>query len=939
MCGICGVVQIGGEPRQVVSPETLERMTDAMTHRGPNDRGIHQADGVAFGARRLSIIDVEAGHQPFANEDGEIWGMQNGELYNHEEIRRELGRDGHVFRTRCDTEILPHLYEAHGPRLAEQLRGKFAVAVWDARRRRAVIARDRLGVKPLYWSRVGDLVVFASELKSLLASGLIGTELDYEAIDAYLTFGFFSGPRTPLAGVNKLMPGHRLVIDADGVSDEAYWSYPEPAPAHGGTVDDWADGLLEQLEDAVRSRLMSDVPLGAMLSGGLDSSVIVALMARNMSEPVKTFSVGFAEDGEKNELSDARLVSRTLGTDHHELELSVSDATVDLEQLTWQIDEPLADLSSLGFAALCELAAQHVTVALSGQGADELLGGYAKHQAAAAAAAFQHLPRPARAAAIAAARRGPARVQRMGRTLAAPGSVDRLLAMSGKVDDGLRTRLFRGPLAELDGGAARRVVADRLGGVADDPLPATLHIDGQLALVDDMLHYFDRASMAHSLEVRVPFLDHHLVEYAATIPAAMKVHRVTTTKHVLKHAARGLIPDRIIDKQKIGFFAGSVDRWFAAQAGGNIADYLLTPNPRYAEFLDRGAVGDLVRRHADGSDRNHGRLLLAILMLEVWLSSFVQRASPAAASSEPVLLDPPAPEPAYALVTPARNESANLPRLAESLSRQTLRPSRWVVVDTGSTDDTREVVRALAAEHPWIELVDAPASPPATSYGDMGYHGIITRAFEHGVGRLDPLPGVVVKLDADTSFEPDHFERLVAEFAADPRLAIASGYCEEHEDGEWRRRHNTGASVWGAARAYRREILDLVLPLEPGMGWDGIDELKTHLAGWQTRTLHDLPFRHHRPEGARDGNRWTPWAARGRGSRYMGYRPWYLMLRAVHHARNDPHALGMVWGYVAAAARREPVCADPAVRDELRRAQRVRNLRSRRRDAIGATAR
>src|SRR5918997_2906694 len=236
MCGICGVVQIGGEPREVVAPEVLDRMTDAMTHRGPNDRGIHLGPGVAFGARRLSIIDVEAGHQPFANETGDVWGMQNGELYNHADIRRSLEADGHVLRSRCDTEILPHLYEQHGPRLAEQLRGKFAVAVWDARRRRAVLARDRLGVKPLYWAQAGDLVLFASELKSLLASGLVGTELDYEAIDAYLTFGFFSGPRTPLAGVSKLRPGHRLVIDSGGVQDEPYWTYPEPAPARGGTV-------------------------------------------------------------------------------------------------------------------------------------------------------------------------------------------------------------------------------------------------------------------------------------------------------------------------------------------------------------------------------------------------------------------------------------------------------------------------------------------------------------------------------------------------------------------------------------------------------------------------------------------------------------------------------------------------------------------------------
>jgi asparagine synthase (glutamine-hydrolysing) len=932
MCGICGVVQVGGEAREVIAPATLDHMTDAMTHRGPNDRGIHQAPGVAFGVRRLSIVDVEAGHQPFPNETGEIWGMQNGELYNHDQIRSDLVADGHVFTTRCDTEILPHLYERYGTHVAEQLRGKFGIAIWDSRRRRAVIARDRLGVKPLYWAHVGDRVVFASELKSLLASGLVGTELDYEAIDAYLTFGFFSGPRTPLADVKKLLPGHRLVIDPDGVAVERYWSYPVPEERAGLSLDEWGEGLIEQLEDAVKSRLMSDVPLGAMLSGGLDSSVIVALMARNMAEPVKTFSVGFAEDGPKNELSDAKLVSEALGTDHHELELSVTDAEVDLAQLSWQMDEPLADLSSLGFAALSELAARHVTVALSGQGADELLGGYAKHQAAAAAAAFRRVPRPIGSLALAAGRRGPAKARRVANTLAAPGSAERLLAMSGKLDEGLRSQLLRGPLAELDGGAARRVVESRLGNVADDPLPATLYIDGQLALVDDMLHYFDRASMAHSLEVRVPFLDHHLVEYAATIPAAHKVHRVRTTKHVLKHAARGMIPDRIIDKQKIGFFAGSVDRWFAAQAGGNIADYLLAPQPAYGEFLDRNVVSDLVRRHADGSDRNHGRLLLAILMLEVWLSSFVARANPAAASAKPVILDPPKKPQLddYAVVTPVRDDAENLERLATSLQAQTIAPSEWVIVDNGSADNTLDVARGLAARHDWVKVVEAPEGERSVRGGP------ITRAFHKGLDALGERPSVVVKVDADISFEPDHFERLLAAFAADERLGIASGTCHELEAGVWRPRFNTGGSVWGAARAYRRDCLERVLPLEESMGWDGIDELKARLAGWETRTFAELTFRHHRGEGERDGRRWKAWTARGRAAHFMGYRSWYLTLRALHHSRSEPAALAMVWGYGAAALSGQKVCADPAVREELRRTQNVRSLTTRRREAVGA---
>jgi len=634
MCGICGIVQIGGSPRRVASPGVLARMTDAMSHRGPDDRGLHEAPGVAFGARRLSIVDIEGGHQPFANEDGRVWAMQNGELYNHEALRAELERDGHRLRSRCDTEILPHLYESHGDRFPERLRGMFGAAVWDDRRRRAVVARDRLGIKPIYYAVVDDLLVFASELKSLLASGLVEPTLDYEAIHSYLTLGFVPGPRTPLEGVLKLPPGHVLAAGPDGVQLEAFWRYPEPAPDESISTELHAERLRDLLEESVRMRLMADVPLGAMLSGGLDSSLIVALMARQMSEPVKTFSVGFAEAGPSNELADARFVAETFGTDHHELELSLSGEEVDLAELVWHMDEPLADLSSVGFLALSGLAASHVTVALSGQGADELFGGYRKHRAASIAGSWRRLPAPARRLLEAAAARGPAKTRRAAVTLSSGDAVERLLAMSGHFDDASQAALVRGPLA-AHGGAARRALRARLGGVSDDPLPATLYLDAQLGLVDDMLHYFDRASMAHSLEVRVPFLDHHVVELAARIPASAKVRRLET-KHVLKLASRGLVPDRIIDKPKIGFFNAAVDVWFRNQTRGAISDYLLGPSPRYAELLDRQAVERLVRAQAAGGSGAGGHALLAILMLEIWLSEYLPRATASAHADRPV---------------------------------------------------------------------------------------------------------------------------------------------------------------------------------------------------------------------------------------------------------------------------------------------------------------
>ena len=609
----------------MIAPEALDRMVDAIRHRGPDDLGTHVAEGVALGVRRLSIVDVDGGHQPFSNEDGSVWAIQNGELYNHVDVRERLANDGHRFQSRCDTEILPHLYERHGERCFEELRGMFGIAIWDGRRRRAVLGRDRLGIKPLYYAVAGDLLVFASELKSVLASGLIEPELDYEAIDAYLAFGFIPAPRSPIVQVAKLPPGHLLIADPAGVRVQRYWEFPEPAPVTGLTLDEWADGLLEQLDESVRLRLMADVPVGAMLSGGLDSSLIAALMARHSGGAVKTFSVGFREAGDANELADARHVANVLGAEHHELELSIADQTIDLAELVWSMDEPLADLSGLGFLALSQLAATHVKVALSGQGADELLGGYLKHRAAALCAAWNHLPSGIRRAEARVAPYARGRFRRAARTLAATDSTSRLVEMSSKLDGDLRRILVTGPLAELDGQAAARAVRALARCEDDHPLSTTLYLDAQLALVDDMLHYFDRASMYHSLEVRVPFLDHHFVEFCARIPPQHKVRNLRT-KAVLKRAARDLVPQQIIDKKKVGFFRPAVDDWFRTQTGGPVGEYLLTGNPRCAEFLDRDTITDLVHRHQTRTGRPQPHLLLAILMLEVWLSTYLPRA-------------------------------------------------------------------------------------------------------------------------------------------------------------------------------------------------------------------------------------------------------------------------------------------------------------------------
>jgi len=565
--------------------------------------------------RRLSIVDVDGGHQPISDDSGRVWGMQNGELYNHQQLRDELRAAGSVFRTRCDTEVIPHLYRRHGELFPRALRGKFAVAVWDEREQCAVIARDRLGVKPLYYSRAGDRLVFASELKSLLASGIVRPELDFEAIDAYLSLGFVPGPRTPLAGISKLMPGHLLVADENGVRTERYWEYPHPVPdTRRRTAAEWGEELLDRLDEAVRLRLMSDVPLGAMLSGGIDSSLVVALMARHNAEPVRTFSVGFRESADSNELDDARYVANVFGTEHHELELSFCDDTVDLATLTWFMDEPLADLSALGLLALSELASQHVTVALSGQGADELLGGYRKHRAASLLGRLQPVRTPAAAVGRAVARWSPT-LARSAAALGAATPGERLLAMSGRVDPGQRGRLVRERLGALDGRAALRAIDTLAAGLDGDPLSETLYLDAQLALVDDMLHYFDRASMAHSLEVRVPFLDHPLVELMARVPRRLKLSD-WTTKVLMRKAFDGLLPGSILNRRKLGFSV-PLALWLRTDLKDTMREILGEAEIKRLGYLRYAEVERIVQEHLSARV-NHENRLWALMNLVCW---------------------------------------------------------------------------------------------------------------------------------------------------------------------------------------------------------------------------------------------------------------------------------------------------------------------------------
>jgi asparagine synthase (glutamine-hydrolysing) len=609
-----------------MDPDGLRAMTDAIRHRGPDDDGHLLEPGVALGVRRLSVIDLPGSSQPISNEDGTVTTVFNGEIYNYRELRRQLIARGHRLATEGDTETIVHLYEEYGDGFVEHLRGMFAIALWDAPRRRLVLARDRMGVKPLYLAETPRGLAFASEVKSLIAGGLVEPELDPMGAELFMAYGYVPGPATLFAGVRKLDPATVLVFEDGRIARErVYWRSADHAPDRTGASweDDQRD-LLGLLRTATEARMISDVPLGVMLSGGLDSSLITALMADAGSLPVQTFSIGFAEDGAANELDDARLVAERLGTDHHELVTSATEHAGLLDDVLWHLEEPVADLSPLGFQLLSELARRNVTVALSGQGADELLGGYLKHQVAALGAGLERMPAAVRAAVGLAGRLAPAG-STPARGLAAAAAddpVDRMLAMSRVVQPHERpetfTREFLQPGAE---DAIRQALARHVDGIPRSALGETLDLDSRLLLVDHMWLYFDKASMAESLEVRVPFADHDVVAFCQALPDSRRVWRLRR-KELLKRAARGIVPDSIIDKKKRGFFRSALGAWMRVHRDELLRETLLDERTLARGQYRPEVVRELVAGAGDHGMK-HAQRLLCLVLLERWQRLFV----------------------------------------------------------------------------------------------------------------------------------------------------------------------------------------------------------------------------------------------------------------------------------------------------------------------------
>ncbi|MBV9925938.1 MAG: asparagine synthase (glutamine-hydrolyzing) [Acidobacteria bacterium] len=626
MCGIAGFVgtEPGGDAERA---QTLDRMCRVIAHRGPDDQGVGHAGPAALGMRRLSIIDLGGGHQPIAGCDPETFVVFNGEIYNYRDLRPELEARGHRFRTDSDTETIVHAYEEYGADCVGHLRGMFAFAVWDGRRRELLVARDRAGKKPLYYTLTpAGTLVFGSELKSLLEHPSVTREVDEEALDAYLSFGYVPDPLSIFRGVRKLLPGHHLRFSNGRLRVEQYWDFGFEHAAEERPEEECLAELRELLAEAVRVRLVSDVPLGAFLSGGVDSSAVVGLMARATQSPVKTFSIGFREDS-FDELAFARLTAKRFETDHHEFVVTPDICGV-VDELAWHFDEPFADSSAIPTYMVSKLAREHVKVVLSGDGGDELFGGYTRYAVEAGRRAFERVPDFVRRGLMRPlSRRLPHGAR--GRNFLHNVSLDPVARYADSVSlftalnkPSLYARDFRERVGVWAAPAERfREYAARVR--AGEPLDVLLYVDSKTYLPGDILTKVDRMSMAVSLEARTPLLDHKLIEFVTRLPASLKV-REGVTKYLFKRAARGLVPDEILDRPKQGFGV-PINQWINRELRSRIRETLTEPRTRQRGYFDSAYVAVLLDEHERGR-RDHSAQLWALFMLELWHRTFADGA-------------------------------------------------------------------------------------------------------------------------------------------------------------------------------------------------------------------------------------------------------------------------------------------------------------------------
>jgi asparagine synthase (glutamine-hydrolysing) len=618
MCAICGIV--GFRHDEVVDRAAIEKMTQRLVHRGPDDDGYFVEGRVGLGFRRLSIIDLAGGKQPIFNEDESAVIVFNGEIYNYRDLAEGLSAAGHTFRTRSDTETILHAYEQYGDDCVDHLRGMFAFAIWDRRRQRLLLARDRLGIKPLYYYMNGNVFAFASEIKALLELPEVPREVDLEAFDLYLSLRYVPGPRTMFKNIFRLQPGHTLVASSTGIRVHKYWDV-----SYADRSTDSPRQSLEQfqalLEESVRLRLISEVPLGVFLSGGIDSSAILATM-RKVSDggPIQTFSVGYdathAAAGDSNEFDYARLAARAFSANHHEYRLAAKEFEDFVPSLVWHLDEPLADPACIPLYFISKSARERVTVVLSGEGADEILGGYGIYRRMLSMGAVPSWLGPALA------------------RFAPQETLRHYLKMSGQPLESRYRGVCRGFRQET---MERLVGADRVraseqnlselfgayfGAVKEaSSLNRMLYVDAKVWLPDDLLIKADKMTMATGVELRVPFLDHRLVEFAATLPDSSKLS-AKSGKAILRQAMRGVLPDAIIDRPKRGFPV-PLASWLRGPLRQFAEDHLLDSQSACAEFTDHNEIARLVAQHSKGT-ADRSQEIWTLLVFDHWHRQFIE---------------------------------------------------------------------------------------------------------------------------------------------------------------------------------------------------------------------------------------------------------------------------------------------------------------------------
>ena len=631
MCGIAGIVAADRLHPDDRARATL--MRDVLTHRGPDGAGLHCDGQAALAHRRLSIVDLAGGHQPLANEDETIWITFNGEIYNHASVRPDLERAGHRYKTRSDTETIVHAYEEWGDDCVQRFRGMFAFGIWDATRRRFLLVRDRLGVKPVYWSLVpaahgsGARLLFASEIKSILESGLVAARPNTQVLSEVLATRYTSGTETLFEGIHKLLPGHQLVFENGRVRIRQYWDVPQdgPDPEFARASDrELVDRFRSLLQESIRLRLMADVPLGMFLSGGIDSSAVAALMSREIDRPIETFSVAF-DDRAFSELEYAREVARAVGANGHEIVISDDDFFGALPRLVWHEDEPIAHPSSVPLHFVSALARRHVKVVLTGEGSDELLAGYGKYPRALfnwkAGGVYERAVPAAMRAAVASSvvPRLPATWRRYAtRSFLAMQRDPALMFLDSfaGIPVAQQRQLLQVPVSNESAYAAS---LDYFNAGGNGLLGRVLYTDIKTYLVELLMNQ-DQMSMSTSIESRVPFLDHMLVEFASRLPDRMRLSGFTT-KRILREAVRGLLPESILTRKKMGFpvpFAG----WVSSRWHSVAREVLLDPRTRQRGLFNAGAVERLLADHRAGIRRG-GDAIWALLNLELWYRTFI----------------------------------------------------------------------------------------------------------------------------------------------------------------------------------------------------------------------------------------------------------------------------------------------------------------------------